>query len=472
MAINLKLSTRVNDDPAVAPWGRSWYGWDPDEPIEAVWANNRGCWYIGARADTERFATMSFDGVVRLVAEIQGRSEVYHHNGGHPNLALEGHVLPVGHPVREALIGREVDRHRNPVTYFDTTELEADHPLDAPGHRFFVAALADLSLTPEEMQALWDVTGRGGEHLAALPAHGDRHIDLRPNDVVFIVDDTVDDAPVVAVAHAIEPERTDASPHPRRPDASITIAIEAVVASAEGLFLVDPETDEPSPLPVGAGPVDRDLGEEVLNLWHAHLIEVGWWGDLKETLALMDRYAEHFGSSEEPAALAVDEGARADSEDAFLGLAGAQGGPEVLAMARTYVERMGLGVGSFSLSALPNTGRSGTYRRALTLRIGGTEALWIGIDPRTGGVVDWGVRVTPTYAQHQRWLNIQVDNFSHGHYAMGSGSLSFLRLFSEDDDVNAMRQAVRELISKTHAAQRKGWHNPYLEAAVLEPPTV
>lgn len=43
--------------------------------------------------------------------------------------------------------------------------------------------------------------------------------------------------------------------------------------------------------------------------------------------------------------------------------------------------------------------------------------------------------------------------------------------FSEDDDVNAMRQAVRELTSKTHAAQRKGWHNPYLEAAVLEPPT-
>lgn len=260
---------------------------------------------------------MSFGGVVRLVAEIQGRSEVYYDVGRLPNLALEGHVLPVGHPVREALIGQEVDRHRNPVTYFDTAELEADHPLDAPAIRFFVAVLADLSLTPEETQALWDVTGRGGEHLAALTAHGGNYIDLRPNDVVFLVDDTVADAPVVAVAHAIDAEQAGASAQLPRPDASFTLAIEAVVASAEGLFRVDRETDEPSPLPLGAGPVDRALGEEVLDLWHAHLIEVGWWGDLQETFALMDRYAAHFGSSEEPAAaLAVDEGARADSEDA------------------------------------------------------------------------------------------------------------------------------------------------------------
>lgn len=37
--------------------------------------------------------------------------------------------------------------------------------------------------------------------------------------------------------------------------------------------------------------------------------------------------------------------------------------------------------------------------------------------------------------------------------------------------MKAMRQAAMELTTQTKAAQRKGWHNPYLETAILEPPT-
>lgn len=471
MAINLKLSTRVNDDPSIAPWGRSWYGWDPDEPIDAVWENNRGCWYLGARADGERFATMSFEGTIRLVAEIHGRSEVYYNGGCKPNLALEGELLPVGHPVLEALIGREVDHHRNPMTYVDTGALEGEYPRGEPDDHFFVAALANLSLTPEEMQAVWDVTGRGGQHVVALRVNGDDFVDLRPDDVVFIVDDAVADTPIVAVAYAVGPERMEPSQHPPTHGAPLKISIEAIVDVADALFWVDPETEEPVDLRNGAGPIDRDLGEEVFELWHDHLVAVGWWGDLKQTVSLMNSYAAHFRSSEEPAPVAVTEDSRADSEDAFLALARAHDGPDILSMARTYLTQMGLGAGQFSISALPKTGRSKAYRRAITLSIGGTEALWIGIEPPTGRILDWGVRVTPTYDQHKRWLNVDVQAFDHGHYAMGGGSLPFLRLFSEDYDVNSMRRAARELTSKTKAAQRKGWHNPYLETAVLEPPT-
>lgn len=469
MAINLKLSTRVNEDPALTPWGRSWYGWDPHEPFEAIWENNRGCWNVGARADEERFATMSFEGTVRLVAEIHGRSEVFYNGGSKPCLALEGRLLPEGHPVREALLGREVDHHRNPVTYFDSADLEADHPRLEPDDRYFVATLSDLALTLEQTQALWDVTGRGGEYLASLGGTADEFEELRPDDVVIIVDDTVADTPIVAVGHAIKPEHTN--PSQTSDSTRLKIAIEAVVGAADALILVDPETEEPSPLRINAGPIDRELGEEALHLWHAHLIEVGWWGDLGETLDLMDRYAKHFGSSEDPAPLAVAEGSSVDSEASFLALAGTQGGPEVLAMARTYAHRMGLGPGQFSISALPQTGRNSSYRRALTLSVGGTEALWIGVDPATGQVLDWGVRVTPTYADHQRWINLEVAPTGHGHYAVGGGSLPFLRLFSEDFDVKAMRQAAMELTTQTKAAQRKGWHNPYLETAILEPPT-
>jgi hypothetical protein len=40
VALNFKLVDRTPDDPETSPWGRTWIGWDPDEPDEAVWAVN------------------------------------------------------------------------------------------------------------------------------------------------------------------------------------------------------------------------------------------------------------------------------------------------------------------------------------------------------------------------------------------------------------------------------------------------
>lgn len=121
MAINFKLVDRdrvpLDDDDSM---GRTWVGWDDDAPLEEIWEVNRGHWVVnGDRLRQERYATMSYDGSVRLVAEIDDFRTV---SGDYK--VLEGRVLPADHPVSEALVGMPLEGHRNPVSYFDTTEFE------------------------------------------------------------------------------------------------------------------------------------------------------------------------------------------------------------------------------------------------------------------------------------------------------------------------------------------------------------
>lgn len=115
MAINFKLTPRREvEDSSV--WGRSWVGWDDHAPAQVLFDLNRGVWKLGPRAHRERYATFSVDGTVRLVAAINDIEDVDMVDGG-VRQAVVGYPLDPSDPAAKSLLGREVDRHRNPVTY-------------------------------------------------------------------------------------------------------------------------------------------------------------------------------------------------------------------------------------------------------------------------------------------------------------------------------------------------------------------
>ncbi|WP_433574178.1 hypothetical protein [Nocardia brasiliensis] len=128
MALNFKLKPRYEAiDPCV--WNRTWAGWEPGQPDERTYKQNRGVWNINRNnAARQRYATFSVDGVVVTVVELDPDSpieDVDLHAGG-VKQAIRGRVLTPGDPGYDTLHGRAVDHHRTPVTYLP------DHPDAAP----------------------------------------------------------------------------------------------------------------------------------------------------------------------------------------------------------------------------------------------------------------------------------------------------------------------------------------------------
>ncbi|NKG19878.1 protein NO VEIN domain-containing protein [Paeniglutamicibacter terrestris] len=119
MAINFTLTERPSLDAARDPMGRSWVGWDCNRTDEELWEQNRGIWNLRSNVvDDEEFATLSFDGVIQVVARITGLEQVAvpESKSGYKT-ALKGEVLPLGDSVRDALVGTTVPPVRNPVQY-------------------------------------------------------------------------------------------------------------------------------------------------------------------------------------------------------------------------------------------------------------------------------------------------------------------------------------------------------------------
>jgi hypothetical protein len=122
MAVNFVL-TGAREVPSGDPLGRTWVGWKATATDDELWEVNCGVWILGSRVDGERIATLSFDGRVQVVAEIDGRTR--HDVDGVTKWALSGRVLRPGDPVHDALKGKPAARHRNPVGYFDTAVLDS-----------------------------------------------------------------------------------------------------------------------------------------------------------------------------------------------------------------------------------------------------------------------------------------------------------------------------------------------------------
>lgn len=118
MAINFKLKEVWRLDPDEDDMGRTWVGWDANRTPSENFDHNRGLWHLGKRAKDEQFATFSLNGEVCLVAEMDGVETIPSKSHlRRPKSAVVGHVLEPGHPAYELLIGRQVDAHRNPMTY-------------------------------------------------------------------------------------------------------------------------------------------------------------------------------------------------------------------------------------------------------------------------------------------------------------------------------------------------------------------
>ena len=122
MAVNFQLSP-ARELPSGDPLGRAWVGWRETSTDDELWDLNRGRWALSGRVDNERFATLSFEGRVQVVAEISGRERC--DDGDRTKWRLSGSVLRPGDPVHDALKGRPVPRQRNPVGYYDTASLDA-----------------------------------------------------------------------------------------------------------------------------------------------------------------------------------------------------------------------------------------------------------------------------------------------------------------------------------------------------------
>jgi hypothetical protein len=121
MAINFKLNPvwRVKDEHD-DDMGRTWAGWDATRSLQDNYENNRGLWLLGERAERERYATFSVDGIVRMVVEVDQIETIPARDPDRrPKRAIVGRVLHGAHPIHDDFVNRAVDNHRNPVTYVD-----------------------------------------------------------------------------------------------------------------------------------------------------------------------------------------------------------------------------------------------------------------------------------------------------------------------------------------------------------------
>lgn len=197
MAINFILAEAWDTDPQTEPMGRSWVGWDPTRSADELWAQNRGVWRLEKkRVASERYATLSFDGVVQVVARIGG-SETYQ-DGDALKTALIGEVLPDDHPVALALLGRRVPAQRNPVVYLDTADIDdledgpataraigSNHPVGEVG--FLLTYNPDRWTWDEDEVAAAVAATRSGRRLKGNWATGSRTSGIAFGDRAFLL---------------------------------------------------------------------------------------------------------------------------------------------------------------------------------------------------------------------------------------------------------------------------------------------
>ncbi len=128
--LHIRLGELRSVDPAADDLGRSYVGFRAGMTDTQVYEANRGCWRLGERAQDERYAIFSFDGIVRQALEISSvepapkrsmRSVVY------------GRVLGAGDRIHDMYVNRPApeSRGRNPISYVPETALP---PADVEFH--------------------------------------------------------------------------------------------------------------------------------------------------------------------------------------------------------------------------------------------------------------------------------------------------------------------------------------------------
>lgn len=106
------------------PLGRGYVGYFPRMTEDEAWQAGCGVWKVSKdKISRQRFAIITGEGAVRAVAEITGHTE-YHTDTG-TRIALNGALLPAGHPIRDTYLGQPdpvANGSQNPVGYCDLPE--------------------------------------------------------------------------------------------------------------------------------------------------------------------------------------------------------------------------------------------------------------------------------------------------------------------------------------------------------------
>jgi hypothetical protein len=118
--VNIKVTRTFAIDQATDSMGRTWAGWDENATDQVNWDHNRGRHTFGSRVDQERYATISYDGRIRLVVELTGRKEETNPKGGaRKKWSLEGRVLREDDPIRQAFLELPAPTGRNTIEYIE-----------------------------------------------------------------------------------------------------------------------------------------------------------------------------------------------------------------------------------------------------------------------------------------------------------------------------------------------------------------
>lgn len=190
MAINIALEPRREVELEGQPIPRIFVGYDPKQPDAILWDANRGVYQLDERAGEEKFATFSHEGTIRLVAELEGIEQF--DVEGEKLGALMGRILVQGDPVRDALVGRQVEAV-DTVSHIDTTELDempaAERYAGQIGARrtFLLTLSADQWVwTPEDEQEIITRTAAGAPWREPWSAGGRRQ-GIKPGDRIFLL---------------------------------------------------------------------------------------------------------------------------------------------------------------------------------------------------------------------------------------------------------------------------------------------
>lgn len=116
MPLNLKIGEYRTFDPDEDPMSRSWVGYKQGLTDQEIYDQNRGIWFLGRRAYSEKIATFSYEGNIKVVVALDEIEDIPSFEGERSKKAIVGRVLTQGDPDYDALFGQPVDGFRNPVT--------------------------------------------------------------------------------------------------------------------------------------------------------------------------------------------------------------------------------------------------------------------------------------------------------------------------------------------------------------------
>lgn len=295
----------------------------------------------------------------------------------------------------------------------------------------------------------------------------DNRVSLHEGDVLFVVD--VEQADLILVGMAWVSGGSPSAKTPHR----VAATIGDFVDKADGLTLpVSTITEALKKMPpVFPREIPHSAATSWLEAWDAHLVSLGWWGDLTTAQELEAKFAEAYRPATRPSLVKLPPKPLANSEGNFRALASAFEAPMVFAMARTYLRYVGLGASEYSISALPSTGATSDARRAFTVSVGVTEAAYVVLDTETGTIDHFGARVPSDRETYlNRWHDLDYRRCPWGIYVQGHDPRSLFRLLGDADDAHALWAGVEELTRSGKAYRKSDWHNPYLEHALLNPP--